>query len=919
MKLKKSLLSTVLAISVASSIGVGAVMHSGCVTVNNNNSNQVDQTETTYYKLILNVNGGELPEYYATQFEENKEFVLPIPTKNGYEFGGWYDNAEFAGSEYSKIDKSDATSDKEFWAKWIEKVGEDIPDAPKTYSVTLNLNGGIFKEGYNNITSYVSGTAIDLPVLERSGYTFEGWYENSEFEGSPVTKISETETGDKEFFAKWNKIEEEDPDVKPVIYTVTFDYNYDSASPRTEQVEVEAGNMVESPIEHSRTGYDFLGWFESADGSDEYNFTAGVTKSFTLYAHWKAKTYKVTLNLNGGTIGNGTSINSYTFGEGATLPIPEKSGCTFDGWFESANFAGSQVTEISKTTTGDKTYYAKWSEIEGEKLQITSVGGYEEGAYVEFESIKGVAVTDYVVSYKSSNSAVAAYTSIDSQLIREISGNKIRADVVGLSAGNYDLKVSVTGKNSVAEKTGVQVSAYDRSGYAHFNYEKGVGAYNDDGTLKSKAIVVYVSEANKNTVQLTLNGSKYTGIANILANSGKLKGTPLVVRVLGTVGAATWNEINYDKGGNFNDGTDYDGNNHLPANKVIGINGKQLPTDHKDITQKELIDGGYNTLNTSVYSELIGLNSKATYKDGEYDSAWNNCSIDNASNVTVEGIGTDARLFQWGLTWRYGNSIEVRNLTFEDYTEDACSFEGGTNSTTIDGFDSNNIWVHHNTFLEGKNYWDVCPEQDKHEGDGATDFKKNCYVTLSYNHYYKNHKTGLIGGGDDQTTACVTFHHNWYEKCSSRLPLGREANMHMYNNFYDGSTGTNMSLRAGAYALIENCYFKNANNPITTQEGNNPNKSKKIRGVAKVVNCTFEGCSIGSTYINNKTVYDYKSNTNNRATAVDNDNIFDKNFDTNPAVFYYDTVNQKSKVKLDGKNNVPDVVKAQSGVHKNSN
>lgn len=893
MKLKKSIVSSLLALALAGTMGFSAVTQTACSDPNSTNN---EQTETTYYSLTLNLNGGELPTgQNYTQFEADKVFVLPTPTKSGYKFVGWYDNAEFAGIAYTKIDQADATSSKVFWANWIE----DDTSAPNTYPVNLHLYAGNFKDGFGNITSYTSGIAVTLPEVEKFGYIFEGWYESSDFSGSPVTEIPADATGSKQYYAKWTKIDDGSEERHDKL-TVTFDYNFDGAVTPT-KTEIEYGNMVAKPLSPSRLGYHFLGWYE-AESSTEYNFSAGVTENITLYAHWKVQTYSVTLILNDGSIVSGSNISSYTFGEGAILPELARSGYTFAGWYESDLFDGNKVTEISKTDTGNKTYYAKWDAAEDvNTLKVKAVGGYEEGAYIELERIAGTDVGDYKVSYRPSSSGVAAYAVIDAELVRD-NGSGIRADIVGLSAGNYDIKVEA--KSFTVEKTNIQVSSYDRSGYAHFNYTKGVGAYNDDGTLKEGAIVIYVTEETKNTVQANLNGSKYTGIAKILSNASKLNGKniPLVVRIIGTIGAATWNEIDYSK--------DLVGG-ALPTASVKGINGKQLPTDHKDITQEELIAGGYNTLNTSVYSELEGLNSKATYKDGEYDSAWNNCSIDNASNVTVEGIGTDARLFQWGLTWRYGNSIEVRNLTFEDYTEDACSFEGGTDSTTVGGFDSNNIWVHHNTFLQGKNYWDVCPEQDKLEGDGATDFKKNAYVTISYNHYFENHKTGLIGGGDSQKTACITFHHNWYEKCSSRLPLGRQANMHMYNNFYDGTTGTNMSLRAGAYALIENCYFKNANNPITTQSGD----SKK--GVAKVVNCTFEGCSIGSTYINNGTVFNYSSNTSNRSTQVANDNIYDKNFDTNPKVFYYDAENNKSLVeRMDGKNNVPDVVMAQSGVHK---
>lgn len=741
MKGKKSILSALLAVTIAGSMGFGMVTQTACGNLNNDGT-QNEQPQTTYYNLTLNLNGGKLAEgQNITKFEANKRLILPTPQRSGYKFEGWYDNEQLTGSAYAQIDKADANSDKEFWAKW-------------------------------------------------------------------------------------SVVEGDEPDVKPETYTVT-------------------------------------------------------------------------LYFNGGRIVSGSDITSYTYGVGATLPILEKDGHTFEGWYESSTFAGSSVTEITKTDSGAKTYYAKWAPITSSTINVKAVGGYEEGAYIEFDRLNDTVASDYTVLYKPSANGASDYKAIDSQLIREMKDGSIRADIVGLSVGNYDIRVKVN--NYVEDRSNIQVTAYDRSGYAHFKYENGVGAYNDDGTVKKDAVILYVTEETKNTVSLKIGNSTYNGIANILAKSGNLNGKPLIVRVLGTVSAATWNKIDYKEMYNLKTGEKI-----TDTNKIVDKNNKAIPTG-KSLSQAEILSAGYNTLDTSVYSELEGLSStmKWSSKDNEWDSYWNMCDVGYASNITVEGVGTDARLFQWGFTWKVCSSIEVRNLTFEDYTEDACSFEGGTDSTTMDGFDSNRIWVHNNAFLEGKNYWDVCPEQDKHEGDGATDFKKNAYITISYNHYFENHKTGLVGGGDSQTTACLTYHHNWYEKCSSRLPLARQANIHIYNNYYDGTTGENMSLRAGAYALVENCYFKNVKAPIVTKIGD----SKK--GIVKVVNCTFDGCSISSDY-KDKTVF-----VVSRTTIVDNDNVYAKDFDTNPNVFYYDSVAQKSSVAtLTGRNNVPDNVKERSGVHK---
>ena len=540
--------------------------------------------------------------------------------------------------------------------------------------------------------------------------------------------------------------------------------------------------------------------------------------------------------------------------------------------------------------------------------------GYESAAFEWNDSnAKGAKV-----EYKP-HSGPTEYKAVDSELVRQKDSNTARADVLGLM-GNalYDFKVtSSAGKTEVIESA--KIFAYDRKGsYAHFNYTDGVGAYNDDGTPKSNAKIVYVTEATKNTVTAKIDGKTYTGIVDILQHAGTT--TPLIVRIIGTVGAATWKKLVENN------------DTKLTPDLVVGMDGKTKLVDKynierstkdsdgkytggksKDITQATLIEDKINELDESVYKELIGLNSKIKYdpsKD-EFDSCWNDCSIPGVKNVTVEGVGEDAKIFQWGFTFRNSSSIEVRNLTFDDYTEDACSFEANeTGADSLSDFKSGNIWVHNNTFEEGKNYWDVCNEQDKHDGDGSTDFKGLKNITLSYNVYNGTHKTGLIGGGNGHATANVTFHHNWYIGCKARLPLGRQANMHMYNNYYNATTDTAISLRAGAYALIENCYFDTVSGKTSIdlqKDGTYGN------GAAKLVNCINE-----SGNLKNASGSDYYYSGSDRLKTVTNDNKFSKTFDTNSSLFYY--ANGKSNVgtMLDA-SAVPDYVKLNSGVAKRSN
>ncbi|MDE5789388.1 MAG: Ig-like domain-containing protein, partial [Clostridia bacterium] len=443
---------------------------------------------------------------------------------------------------------------------------------------------------------------------------------------------------------------------------------------------------------------------------------------------------------------------------------------------DDGNYSKTCVVTVKAAQTNPGTETEK--PVVSEKITY-SYAGNECAAFEWKDSNPANATVQYKLSTANS------YTSVDSALVRASStSGTARVDVVGLKGGEkYDFKITPS-SGSAFTAEGVTVYSYDRSGYAHFGKSDGVGAYNNDGTPKSGAKIIYLTEENKNDID-----GKGTSIAEYLSSfKDKTNTTPIIVRVVGTVGSATWNEKKY---------AGYSKDNPLTAeafvSKTKGNGSLTLTTNSKaDYTQKQLIDGGFNTLNTkpAAYNgktcvAIDGLTSKIMCRQDSktkiwaYDSMWNDCSIYNVKNVTIEGIGEDAEIFQWGFTFKNSSSIEVRNIHFDDYTEDACSFEGDeSGATELSGFKSGNVWLHHNTFDEGKNYWDVCDEQDKGDGDGSTDFKGIKNITIAYNHYISTHKTNLIGGGDSHATANVTFHHNYYQSCNQRMPLGRQANMH---------------------------------------------------------------------------------------------------------------------------------------------
>ena len=586
-------------------------------------------------------------------------------------------------------------------------------------------------------------------------------------------------------------------------------------------------------------------------------------------------TFVVSFETNGGT-----SVNSQTIVAGNTISAvtTTKDNYQFAGWFTDQALTNS--FNVNTPITNTLKLYAKWTPIVVDNI-LKEYNAYNEGAYVIFNVKNSTNAANSSVAYSKDGKT---FTTIDKELIRYDDNTKTaRADILGLKAGSYVLKVN-NGEGESITST-INVSADDRSGYAHFNRTTGVGAYNNDGTLKTNAVVVYVSDVTKNTVTAKIGSSTYTGLVNIIKAANK--DYPLDIRILDDIKTCQFNKITYTSSAKTID--------------LINEQAASLGGTYKGYSAADIISKGWNSYSEDIangITELKNLSSSMSYSSGSshntsayanaFDTAWNMCNVSSKENITIEGVGANAGIFQWGFSFSSCKSIEVKNLRFHNYTEDAVGIEGG-----------NNFWLHNNTFDIGVNNWDLSDEKDKNDGDGASDFKKASNLTISYCRYNHTHKTNLIGGSNSNQQWNVTLHHNYYNQCSSRLPLGRQANMHFYNNYYYNCS-TCQDIRANAFVLSEYNYFDNCSNPQKVSVDDTYTGT-----VIKSYNDILNNCgSSTATVVTDRTAQ--LSGNCNGGTY--------NNFDTNKTYFYYDETNKCSNVTiLNSANDVKDIVPLYAG------
>ena len=215
------------------------------------------------------------------------------------------------------------------------------------------------------------------------------------------------------------------------------------------------------------------------------------------------------------------------------------------------------------------------------------------------------------------------------------------------------------------------------------------------------------------------------------------------------------------------------------------------------------------------------------------------------SYVTVEGIGNDATVTGWGIRIKNAQNVEIRNLGVMNVD----SKEGDNIGLQQD---NQYVWVHNNDFFYGH----AGSDKDQVKGDGALDCKLSTYITFSYNHFWDNGKSNLLGLKEGTSEGYyITYHHNWYDHSDSRHPRVRYYSAHVYNNYYDGNAKYGAGSTLGSSVFMEANYFRNCKYPMMTSlQGtdvyasgtkrdptNNGTFSKEAGGTIKAYNNYMEG------------------------------------------------------------------------------
>ena len=281
---------------------------------------------------------------------EDADYTLRPATRTGYTFENWYDNAALSGTPVTTLRTMDA-EDKHYYAKWGNALSYPI-----TYVMNDSATSPASAVTPNSYTVEDADFALGIPT--RNGATFQGWYDNAAFTGTPITTLHTADAEAKTYYAKWQLAN----------YSINYNLNPGTGigtptnpASNVPSFTVDDAVQLAPPVRRGYTG----SW--NLNGQTVTSIPAGTTGPQNLTANWTLNHYSISYDtgetVNSPIQGLGTLPTSYTIEDGTiTLPTPSRVGYTFVRW-EKSSAPGVADNQITAQSDGEVSFKAVWEPI----------------------------------------------------------------------------------------------------------------------------------------------------------------------------------------------------------------------------------------------------------------------------------------------------------------------------------------------------------------------------------------------------------------------------------------------------------------------------------------------------------------------------------------------------------------------------
>ncbi|MDG0888296.1 RCC1 domain-containing protein [Paracholeplasma manati] len=409
-----------------------------------------------------------------------RTIVIPSTTREGYTLEGWYTslNDGVTFDEKWSFTTNFVNNNLSLYAKW--NINQ--------YTITFNSNSG---SNVPSITQDFDSLVIEPSIPSREGYTFDGWFEDSNLTESYT--FSKMSSNNITLYAKWTIND----------YTVFYEENGGSV---VSDLTVDFGTTLTAPNQPSKDGYTFSGWFSDIELTKAYLFNTMPASNVTLYAKWELNTYVISYDLNGGeAVANPIeyTIESDTI----NLISTSKEGYSFVGWFVNPELAGVAVNSITQGTMGNINLYASF-----EKNQYSITYNIFSNDYNSISDISlnaGETLENITLGYNNS-----AIITSNGRVFTWGNGQKTPVEITSsfdLRNDEKIIQVSLGGNHSAAITSSGRLFTWGSNNYGQL----GDGTNNNsdkpiDITLITRQNFVWVALGQNHSAAITVTGHLYT-------------------------------------------------------------------------------------------------------------------------------------------------------------------------------------------------------------------------------------------------------------------------------------------------------------------------------------------------------------------------------------------------------------------------